>query len=67
MKQIKSSLPIILFLALAITSHAQIDTIVRAFVDQAARNQQRQPQQQPVARGEEGGVAGQVHAGTRLV
>ena len=47
MKQIKSSLSVILFLALAITSHAQIDTIVRAFVDQAARNQQRQPQQQP--------------------
>lgn len=45
MKQINSSLPVILFLALAITSQAQIDTIVRAFVDQAARNSQRQPQQ----------------------
>ncbi len=46
MKQIKSSLPVILFFALAITSQAQIDTIVRAFVDQASRNQ-RQPQQPP--------------------
>ena len=46
MKQITSSLPVILFFALASTSQAQIDTIVRAFVDQASRNQ-RQPQQPP--------------------
>jgi hypothetical protein len=47
MKQIKYTLPVILLLAMAITANAQIDTIVRAFVDQASRNQQRQPQQQP--------------------
>jgi len=47
MKQIKASLPVILLLALAITAQAQIDTIVRAFVDQAARNQQRQAPPQP--------------------
>jgi len=47
MKQIKASLPVILLLALAITAQAQIDTIVRAFVDQAARNQQRQAPSQP--------------------
>jgi len=49
MRQIRLSLPVILFLVLAITSQAQIDTIVRAFVDQAARQSQqpRQPQQQP--------------------
>ena len=46
MKQIKYSLPLILLLASALTLSAQIDTIVRAFVDQAARNQ-RQPQPQP--------------------
>jgi len=47
MKQIKASLPVILLLGLAITAQAQIDTIVRAFVDQAARNQQRQAPPQP--------------------
>src|SRR5436190_18181742 len=49
MKRIAFSLSVILFLALAITSQAQIDTIVRAFVDQASRQSQqpRQPQQQP--------------------
>src|SRR5438477_12176613 len=46
MKQIKSSLPVILFFALTITSQAQIDSIVRAFVDQAARQSQRPPPQQ---------------------
>jgi hypothetical protein len=35
---------IMAFLATAITLEAQIDTIVRAFVDQAARNRQQQPQ-----------------------
>ena len=44
MKPIKYSLTVILFFAMAMTLQAQIDTIVRAFVDQAARNQ-RQPQQ----------------------
>ena len=41
---------VVAFLATAITVEAQIDTIVRAFVDQAARNRQQQPQprrQQP--------------------
>lgn len=47
MKQIKASLPVILLLGLAISAQAQIDTIVRAFVDQAARNQQRQTPPQP--------------------
>jgi len=47
MKQIKASLPVILLLGLAISAQAQIDTIVRAFVDQAARNQQRQAPSQP--------------------
>ena len=48
MKQITSSLAVILFFALTITSQAQIDSIVRAFVDQAARQSQRPPpQQQP--------------------
>jgi hypothetical protein len=46
MKQIKSLLPVTLFFALAITSQAQIDSIVRAFVDQASRQSQRPPQQQ---------------------
>jgi hypothetical protein len=46
MKRIKYSLPIILLFVTALTLDAQIDSIVRAFVDQAARNQ-RQPQQQP--------------------
>ena len=46
MKQIRYLLPVILFLVTALTLEAQIDSIVRAFVDQAARNQ-RQPQPQP--------------------
>ena len=46
MKKIRYTLPVILLLVTALTSQAQIDTIVRAFVDQAARNSQRQPQQQ---------------------
>ena len=47
MKQIKFSLPVVLLFALAITSQAQIDSIVRAFVDQASRNQRQPQQQQP--------------------
>jgi hypothetical protein len=47
MKQLRYTLPAILVFVAAITSQAQIDTIVRAFVDQAAKNSQRQPQQQP--------------------
>ena len=35
---------IVALLATALTVEAQIDTIVRAFVDQAARNRQQQPQ-----------------------
>jgi hypothetical protein len=46
MKLTKYFLPILLFLAVTLNSEAQIDTIVRAFVDQAARQSQRQPQQQ---------------------
>jgi hypothetical protein len=53
MKQIKYSLAVVLILATALPLQAQIDTIVRAFVDQASRNQQkpqpprqRQPRQQ---------------------
>jgi hypothetical protein len=46
MKKVKYYLPALLLLATALTLSAQIDSIVRAFVDQAARNQ-RQPQQQP--------------------
>src|SRR5437763_16273847 len=44
MKHLKYSVPVILLIAKAFTVPAQIDTIVRAFVDQAARNQ-RHPQQ----------------------
>ena len=44
MKHTKYLLPIACLLATTLTLPAQIDTIVRAFVDQAARNQ-RQPQQ----------------------
>jgi len=50
MKHIRYTLPVILLLVTALTSQAQIDTIVRAFVDQAARQSQRQPQQQPQPR-----------------
>jgi hypothetical protein len=44
MKHTKYLLPIVCLLATTLTLPAQIDSIVRAFVDQAARNQ-RQPQQ----------------------
>ena len=47
MKRITYSLPVILFFVTALTLEAQIDSIVRAFVDQAARQSQRPPQQQP--------------------
>lgn len=49
MKVAKIFLPIAVVLASALTLQAQIDSIVRAFVDQASRQsqQQRQPQQQP--------------------
>ena len=45
MKRITYLFSAALVLASALTLQAQIDTIVRAFVDQAARNSQRQPQQ----------------------
>jgi Tfp pilus assembly protein PilV len=45
MKRITFSLPVILFLVLGVTAQGQIDTIVRAFVDQASR-QSQQPRQQ---------------------
>jgi len=44
MRHPKYVLPVVFLLATALTSQAQIDSIVRAFVDQAARNSQ-QPQQ----------------------
>ena len=47
MKYTKYLLPIACLLATTLTLPAQIDTIVRAFVDQAARNSQHQPQPQP--------------------
>ncbi|MEY2549168.1 MAG: hypothetical protein QOD64_1750 [Verrucomicrobiota bacterium] len=49
MKQIKYLLAVVLILATALPLSAQIDTIVRAFVDQASRQsqQQRQQPQQP--------------------
>jgi hypothetical protein len=48
MKQIKYLLAVVLILATALPLSAQIDTIVRAFVDQASRqSQQRQQPQQP--------------------
>ena len=50
MKRITCLLSIVLGLASALTLQAQIDSIVRAFVDQAARNSQRQqqpPQRRP--------------------
>ena len=46
MKRITYPFAIGLVLLSAFTVQAQIDTIVRAFVDQAARNSQRQPQPQ---------------------
>src|SRR3954466_2162170 len=45
MKHLRYWFAVILFLATAATLTAQIDTIVRSLVDQAAR--QRPPQQQP--------------------
>jgi hypothetical protein len=45
MKPSKLFLSLALLLVTALTSQAQIDTIVRAFVDQAARNSQQRPQQ----------------------
>ena len=45
MKHTKYLLPIACLLATTLTLPAQIDTIVRAFVDQASRQPQRQPQQ----------------------
>ena len=47
MKPTKYLLPLAFLLTTAVTSPAQIDSVVRAFMDQAARNQQRQPQTQP--------------------
>jgi Tfp pilus assembly protein PilV len=49
MKQIRYLLAVVLILATALPLSAQIDTIVRAFVDQASRQsqQQRQQPQQP--------------------
>ncbi|HEX4640411.1 MAG TPA: hypothetical protein VH252_03440 [Chthoniobacterales bacterium] len=47
MKQIRYTLPVIFVLVTTLTSRAQIDTIVRAFVDQASRNQRQPQQQQP--------------------
>jgi hypothetical protein len=50
MKHPKYLLPLVFLLATALTLQAQIDSIVRAFVDQAARQQQAPPrrtQQQP--------------------
>src|ERR1051325_1675405 len=44
MKPTKYLVAIVALLATALTVEAQIDTIVRAFVDQAARNRQQQPQ-----------------------
>lgn len=45
MKQTKYLLAFVFLVATALSSQAQIDSIVRAFVDQASRNSQRQPQQ----------------------
>ena len=47
MKPTKFLIALVAFLATALTLEAQIDTIVRAFVDQAARNSQQQRQPQP--------------------
>ncbi|HKP05108.1 MAG TPA: hypothetical protein VJU77_17295 [Chthoniobacterales bacterium] len=44
MTRTKYLVAIVALLATALTVEAQIDTIVRAFVDQAARNRQQQPQ-----------------------
>jgi len=43
----KYLLPVAFLVATAVTLPAQIDSVVRAFIDQASRNQQRQPQSQP--------------------
>src|SRR2546430_15449956 len=47
MKPAKYLLPVAVLLATAVAVSAQIDTVVRAFIDQASRNQQRQPPSQP--------------------
>jgi hypothetical protein len=47
MKPTKYLLPVAFLIATAVTLPAQIDSVVRAFIDQASRNQQRQPQSQP--------------------
>lgn len=47
MKPMKYLLPVAFLVATAVTLPAQIDSVVRAFIDQASRNQQRQPQSQP--------------------
>jgi hypothetical protein len=47
MKLMKYLLPIAFLVATAITLPAQIDSVVRAFIDQASRNSQRQQQSQP--------------------
>jgi hypothetical protein len=47
MKHIKYLLPVACLLATTLTLQAQIDSIVRAFVDQASRNSQRPPPSQP--------------------
>jgi hypothetical protein len=47
MKHTKYLVAVVFLLATALTLDAQIDSIVRAFVDQASRNSQRPPQQQP--------------------
>src|SRR3977135_1787155 len=47
MKPTKYLLPVAFRLAPSATSPAQTDSVARAFIDQASRNQQRQPQSQP--------------------
>jgi hypothetical protein len=47
MKPTKYLLPAAFLFATAIPLPAQIDSVVRAFIDQASRNSQRQPQSQP--------------------
>lgn len=47
MKLTKYLLPAAFLLATTFTLQAQIDSVVRAFIDQASRNSQRQPQSQP--------------------
>jgi hypothetical protein len=47
MKLTKYLLPVAFLIATAVILPAQIDSVVRAFIDQASRNQPRQPQSQP--------------------